>query len=225
MPNRAQPPARDPNRPADDADWVDAAADAFARWRDHADMAALARATAILRGAAPRMIIDPERALLAAELAAALLNVSITQRRTDVLDEAITVLARERSFIDEHLDPSSSVLLTSREAELLSERYYVSAGLADLAAALDLYGRCAGFVTAFPQSLDDRDRAWYWWGYGMAHSHKAAVADQRGERVAAVECLLKAVEASDEASAFGRQIRGTLAVAQLALVEADAGRR
>jgi hypothetical protein len=208
-------------RPADDADWVEAASEAFERWRTASDMKALSRSVAILGGAAPRMIMDPLRTQLAAEIGGALLDVSVGQARPDVLDHAVGLLTRELSFIDRALDPSGTALVAASLAMLLAERFYLSGGLEDLAAALDLYGNNAEYVEAFAGAFDDRDRASFWWGFGKAHQHKATVAKQRAEYVAAVVCLGKAAAALTTDSAFGRRIRGDLAVAKLELLERD----
>ncbi len=211
----------DSDRPADGADWVEAASESFEHWRTARDMKALSRSAAILNGASQRMIMDPERTQLAAEIGEALLGVSVNQGRPDVLDFAIGLLKRELSFIDSTLDLSGTALVAGRLAMLLTERFYLSGGLEDLAAALDLYGSNAEYIEAFAVAFDDRDRALFWWGFGKAHQHKATVAKQRAELVAAADCLGKAAAALDAGSAFGRQIRGDLAIAQLELLQAD----
>jgi len=166
----------DSGRPADDADWVEAAAESFERWRTASDMKALSRAAGILNGAAPRMMImDPERTQLAAEIGETLLVVSVKGARPDVLDYAIGLLKRELSFVDRMLDLQGTALLEGRLAMLLTERFYLSGGLEDLAAALELYGGHAQYVEAIPDVFDDRERAMFWWGFGKAHQHKAAV--------------------------------------------------
>ena len=208
-------------RPVEGADWIVAASEAFEGWRKASDMKELSRAAAILNGASPRMIMDPERTHLAAAISEALLNVSIAQRRPDVLDFAIGLMKRERSFVDGTLDIAGAVLLATHLAGLLAERFYVAGALEDLAAALDLYRSYEEYVQSFPHSFDARERALFWWGYGKARQNKADVAKQRAELVAAAECLAKAADALDARSAFGRQIRGDLAVAQLELHNAQ----
>ena len=208
------------DRPADGADWVAAAADSFEQWLSARDMKALSRSAAILNGAAQRMIVDPERAQLAIRIGEALLQVSIDQARPDVLDYAIGLLSREMSFIPSDLDPRGAALLAICQAALLTERFYLSGRLEDLAAAMDLYAANASFVEAIPEAFEDRDRAWFWWGFGKAHWRKSDVAGQHLELVAAVDCLSKAVQALSAESAFGRQIRGDFAVAQMEFIEA-----
>jgi len=166
------------------------------------------------------MIMDPERTHLAAEISEALLDVSVQQARPDVLDFAIALMTRESSFVDGMLDMSGAALVASHLAALLTERFYLAGALEDLAAALDLYGSHAEYLKAFPIALADRERAMFWWGYGKARQHKADVAGQRAELVGAAECLGWAADALDATSAFGRQIRGDLAVAQLELLKA-----
>lgn len=217
MTNRQASHADDSGRPADEADWVQAAAESFERWRSASDMRALARAAAVLGGAQARMIVDPERAELAAQIAEALVDVSVRQSRPDVLDEAIRIVSRERSLLDAALDPRSDALLAGRSAGLLVERFFLFGRVADLAAAMVLFEDAADFFDAVPDAFADRERATFWWSFGMAHSHKADLAPQRAERVAAVQCLAKAAAAIGPESAFGRQIRGNHAFAQLEL--------
>ena len=208
------------DRPADDADWVAAAAEAFEHWSTTEDVKDLSRAAGILNGAAQRMTMDPERTELAVRIAEDLLQVSVDQARPDVLDFAIGILRRETTFVPFALDPRGDALLAICHAALLCERFYLSGQLEDLAAAMDMYEDNASFIEAFPDSFEDRDRARFWWGYGKAHLHKFDAASQRLELVAAADCLGKAVEALSAESAFGRQIRGDFALAQMQLIEA-----
>jgi tetratricopeptide (TPR) repeat protein len=207
------------DRPADDADWIAAAADAFEHWRTTRDMKELSRAAVILNGAAKRMTVDPERTELAFRIAETLLQVSIRQARPDILDYAIGILERETGFIHFELDPRSVALLAICHASLLTERFYLSGRIEDLAAAMDMYEANASFIENFPDSFEEHDRAWFWWGFGKAHLRKGDVAGQRLELVAAVSCLGKAAKVLSAESAFGRQIRGDLAVAQMDLIE------
>jgi hypothetical protein len=210
------------DRPADDADWIAAAGNAFEHWRTTRDMNELSRAAAILKGAARRMIVDPERTELAFRIAKALLQVSIRQARPDIVDYAIGILERETEFIHFELAPRSVALLAVCHASLLTERFYLSRRIDDLAAAMDMYEANASFIEKFPDLFEDHDRAWFWWGFGKAHWQKADVAGQRLELVAAVSCMAKAAKMLSAESAFGRQIYGDLAVAQVNLIEVDA---
>jgi hypothetical protein len=208
-------------RPAADADWIVAAAEAFEHWRKARDMKELARAAGILKGASQRMIMDPERAELAFRIAEELMHVSIAQARPDILDYAIEILERETGFVPHELDPRSVALLAICHAALLSERFYLSRRLEDLAAALRMYEVNASFIETCPDWFEDHDRAWFWWGFGKTHWKKFDVAPQRLELVAAESCLDKALAAEPADSPFSRQIRGDLALLRvdLALVE------
>ena len=209
------------DRPADDADWIAAAADAFEHWRSTRDMKKLSRAAVILNGAAKRMTVDPERTELAFRIAETLLQVSIRQARPGILDYAIGILERETGFIHFELDPRSVALLAICHASLLTERFYLSGRIEDLAAAMDMFEANASFIESFPDSFEEHDRAWFWRGFGKAHLRKGDVAGQRLELVAAVSCLGKAAKVLSAESAFGRQIRGDLAVAQMNLIEVN----